>query len=177
MKINPYYTHQKYLTKELSKLDYRKPVRVLEFGIGDGSSSIFSDFTQRYSNLEAHSYESDLSWHHNMSKKYATKNYNFHHVDSWDELVKDNKSLTHMYDLVFVDTDPFQSRIDIINLVRNNAKVIILHDFGFYNKGVITDLWSVGNGSFFKKLLGRDFIMEPNHEIDPGTLVLRNKRL
>ena len=40
--MNAYYTHQDTLNKILESFDYTKPVHCLEFGSGDGSSSVFN---------------------------------------------------------------------------------------------------------------------------------------
>lgn len=177
---NPYYTHQKYLTNELNKLDYAKPMLALEFGTGNSSATIFYNFTKCYHNLQVNSYESDYVWYQNIAKKYYRSNYNFHYVGLWDELIiseqsKENNILHYQYDLVFIDTDPFPSRIKLINFIKDNAKIIILHDYDFYNKGVIENIFSVSKGSFFEKEFGDDFIMEGNYEVLPPTLIFKNK--
>lgn len=174
--MNAYYTHQKYLTAELEKLDYTKPVRVLEFGTGDGSASILHDFAKRYPNLTIESFETDFNWLRNMANKYPSDNYTFRLVDLWDELFK-TELFKGIYDLAFVDAGPdFDARIKIINYIKVKAKVIILHDYDFYNKGIMEDHYFVGKGSFFGERYSKEFILQGNSEY-PGTLVMRNKRL
>jgi hypothetical protein len=169
--FNAYYTHQEYLTAELNKLDYTKPVKVLEFGTGDGSSSIFQSFANRYFNLMIISYESDYGWFINMSKKYPANNYHFHQITSWDEL----NGFVGNFDLAFVDAGPdFAARIKIIDSIKNYVKVIILHDYDFYNKGVIEDIFSVKKGSFFEKYLN-EFTLKGHHEILPPTLIMTKR--
>jgi hypothetical protein len=168
--MNPYYTHQEYLTEELEKLDYKKPVTVLEFGTGDGSAAVLQSFANRYPNLRVESFESDFDWFKDMFLKYSADNYHFYHVESWDNLILNEK-----YDLAFVDAGPdFAARIKIIDLIKDKVKVIILHDYDFYNKGIIEDIFSVSKGSFFEKYR-RDFILKGNHEILPPTLVMTRK--
>jgi len=174
---NPYYTHQKYLINEMNKLDNIKPLKILEFGTGDGSAFVFSDYLSRYRNLTVDAYEDNLKWYGNMKEKYTNRNYRFHYVASWDRLIKESNILDYQYDLVFVDADLFETRIELINFIKYNAKVIILHDYDFYNKGVIKDIFSVSEGSFFDKHFGDDFIMEGNYEVLPPTLILKNKKL
>jgi len=170
--MNPYYTHQKRLTEELNRLDYTNPVFVLEFGTGDGSASVLQSFAQQYSNLRIESYDSDLVWATSMSEKYPADNYYFHHVDSWHKI---KRKFNGIYDLVFVDAGPlFESRIMIIDIIKANAKVIVLHDYDFYNKGIMEDHYSVEAGSFFGDNYSDDFILEKDTEY-PGTLIMRNK--
>jgi hypothetical protein len=164
-----YYTHQRYLTEELGKLDYGKPVTVLEFGTGDGSASVFMSFAVCNPNLIIESYESDYGWFCNMFQNYPASNYHFHHVDSWSDLTFDGE-----YDLAFVDNGPdFEARIKVIELIKDRAKVIILHDYDFYNKGVIEDIFSVSKGSFFERY--KEFNLKGNFDILPPTLIMTRK--
>ena len=162
--MNAYYTHQKYLIAELEKLDYTKLVIVLEFGTGDGSASILHDFAKRYPNLTVESFETDFNWLRAMTGKYPADNYRFHLVDEWDELFREEPFIDK-YDLVFVDAGPdFDARIKIINYIKDKAKVIILHDYDFYNKGIMEDHYFVGKGSFFGERYSDEFILQGNSE-------------
>jgi hypothetical protein len=173
--MNPYYTHQKYLTKELERLDYSNPVIALEFGVGDGSSSVFKSFAKRFPNLWVEAYETELVWVRDMATKYTVDNYRFHHVDTWDGFL-DTHLFDKVYDLVFVDQSPWEARIKTIDTLKNKTKVFVLHDYDYYNKGVINDLYCVASGSFFGDRYGDDFILQGNNEY-PGTLIMRNKRI
>lgn len=173
--MNAYYTHQKYLTEELNKIDYSKPVIALEFGTGDGSASIFHKFANEYPNLRVESFDDSQSWHSDMKRKYYHPNYNFIYAKSWDELFLEGDLLLYDYDLVFVDAGPdFDARIKIINYIKSKAKVIVLHDYDFYNKGVMEDHYFVGEGSFFGERYSKEFILQGNNEY-PGTLIMRRK--
>jgi hypothetical protein len=177
MPVNAYYTHQKYLSEELSKLDYSKPVTVLEFGTGDGSASIFHKFVNEHPNLRVESFDDNQGWYSHMKAKYYHPNYNFSYVQSWEELFEEGDLLRFDYDLVFVDAGPdFDARIKIINYIKSNAKVIVLHDYDFYNKGIMDDHYFVGKGSFFGERYSKEFVLQGNNEY-PGTLVMRNKKL
>ena len=171
--MNPYYTHQKYLTEELNKLDYSKPVIVLEFGTGDGSASILQSFARKYPNLRIESYEDNYNWYQNMKLKYYHPNYNFNYTESWDGLFLKGDILCFDYDLVFVDSSPWDSRIMAIEAIRDRAKVIILHDYDYYNKGVIDDIKSISEGSFYHTKYANDFTLEGKTEFYPETLIMR----
>jgi len=173
--MNAYYTHQKYLTAELEKLDYTKPVKVLEFGTGDGSASILHDFAKHYPNLTVESFETDFNWLRMMAEKYPSDNYRFYLVDFWGELFK-TEPFKEVYALAFVDAGPdFDARIQIINYIKDKVKVIVLHDYDFYNKGIMDDHYFVGAGSFFGERYSKEFILQGNSEY-PGTLVMKNKK-
>ena len=172
--MNPYYTHRKYLIEELNKLNYSKPVRVLEFGTGDGSAVVFRFFAYLYPDLKIESYETDFNWLRSMTDKYSADNYHFHLVDSWDNLFKE-EPFNKVYDLAFVDAGPdFDARIKIIDFIKDSVKVIILHDYDFYNKGIMEDHYCVGEGSFFGNKYSKDFILQGNNEY-PGTLIMVRK--
>jgi len=172
--MNPFYTHQKYLTEELSKLDYSKPALVLEFGTGDGSASVFQSFALKYPNLRIKSFETDFIWMQNTYQKYNADNYHFYHVDSWDKYFQ-NHEFNESYDLVFVDSSPWDSRLQAIDAVKTNAKVIILHDYDWFNKGVIDDIKSVSEGSFYHTKYASEFNLKGYTELYPETLIMRKK--
>ena len=79
--MNPYYTHQDTLNKILESFDYSTPIHCLEFGSGDGSSSVFHTFAQSNSNLTVDCFEHEESWLNTMSEKYKLNTYNFNLVD------------------------------------------------------------------------------------------------
>ena len=177
--MNPYYSHQKYLTEELSKLDYTNPALVLEFGTGDGSASILQSFALKYPNLRIESYEDNFNWMQNTYIKYSADNYHFHHVDSWDSFFE-REVFNEVYDLVFVDSSPWESRIKAIDAVKNRTKVFMIHDYNYYNRGVMEDLYCVTEGSFFYDRYGKDFILQckidcPDYLEYPGTLIMKKR--
>ena len=172
MKKNPYYTHAKYLKSELELLDYSKPVRCLEFGAGHGSSPIFKRFAEENANLVVDSYEGDPTWFNKVSREYSLQNYRFHYVPSWDDLFSSYPRLE--YNLVFVDQTPWEARIQTIDWLRESVKIFILHDYCYYNKGVIDDINSVGPGSFFYDKYAGDFVLDAKTDLYPPTLILRN---
>ncbi len=169
-----YDSHKKYLTEELEKLDYSKPVHVLEFGTGDGSASILHSFAKHNPNLRIDSYEDDFNWFRETSGRYLADNYHFHQVESWDKLFSET-IFNESYDLVFVDSSPWDARIQAIEAVKETAKVIILHDYDWFNKGVIEDIYSTDKGSFYDTKYGKDFTFEGYFEVFPGTLIMRQK--
>ena len=173
--MNDFYTHREYLHLELSKLDFTKKIKCLEFGTGDGSAVIFKEFTDNNENFTVFSYESDLNWLNETSKKYTSKNYTFKHVD-WDEFLND-ENFNDIYDLVFVDQAPFEARIKTIELLSKKAKVIILHDYDFFNKGVCDNIFSTTEKSFFYQKFSKNFDMIGHNKMLPPTLVMYNKNI
>ncbi len=174
--MSPFYTHQEYLADQISLLDYTQPeVNCIEFGTGDGSAMIFRRFVNKHPTLKVVSYETDKMWCDSMSKIYASDRYIFHHIESWDALLDNPSELTGMYDLVFVDQAPWEARIKSIHRIKHNSKVVILHDYNFFNVGVVEDTMSVGPGSFHHKEFSDVFYLLGIHVYVPGTLVMFNK--
>lgn len=177
--MNAYYTHQETLIKILDSLDYSKPVHCLEFGSGDGSSSIFHSYAQSKENFVVDCYEHDASWLESMKSKYQLPNYTFNVVD-WGTITYDNLKEKH-YDLIFVDQGDWDARIETIDNLQDNAEYIILHDYCYYNgfgAGMIPsenmDYNSVGENSFFHKYSEKfDLISEV--KLFPPTLVMKLK--
>jgi len=169
---NPYHTHQQYLREELDKLPKDKKVICLEFGTGDGSSSVFKEYLELNENLNVYAFESNYDWFRSMSSKYKHERYHFQFVYDWDDFLY-RKKFDEVYDLIFVDSTPWEARILTIDLLKDRSSTFILHDYDFYNKGVIKDIFSVGEGSFFANKFNDDFIYEPHYEVLPPTLVLR----
>ena len=129
--MSDYYTHRKFLEKELEELcKFNRTVKCLEFGTGDGSASIFNKFAIKNKNILISAYDSDKTWLEETAKKYSSVNYNFYHVDSWDSIL--NKNLFgDTYDLVFVDQSPWEARIKTIDIFLNKTNIIILHDYDY----------------------------------------------
>jgi hypothetical protein len=174
MRNNPYHSHRKCLIREMDNLDYTNKIVCLEFGVGDGSSPIFKNFLKKHENLMVHSYENNRSWYKRVSRKYSTPNYFFHYAPSWD-LLWGEGGFNGIYDLVFVDQSPWEARIETIEQLKGNTRLFILHDYCYYNKGVVDDIFSVGEGSFFYEKFHDDFALEGDNDKYPPTLMLRNR--
>jgi hypothetical protein len=179
--MNAYYTHQDTLNKILESFDYSTPIHCLEFGSGDGSSSVFHTFAQSNPNLTVDCFEHEESWLTSMSEKYKLNNYNFNVVD-WSTMNYDDLKIKN-YDLIFVDQGDWDARLVTIDKMKNNAKYIILHDYCYYNgfgPGMVhspdMDFNNVGEGSFFHKY-SVDFEVTGVTELFPPTLILKSKNL
>jgi hypothetical protein len=175
MKKNPFHTHRKYLINELNKLDRQDAVTCLELGVGHGSSPIFKRFVKKSWNMKVIAYESDEKWLEVVRSQYATNDYILNFIPSWDGFYQPER-YPGPYDLVFVDQSPWEARIQSMERLMDKTKVFILHDYDYYNKGVIDDIYSVGEGSFFYEKFNDDFILEAKTEFLPPTLILRNRK-
>jgi hypothetical protein len=174
--MSDYYTHREYLKKELETLKKNVKTNCLEFGTGDGSALIFGEYAKLNENVSITAYDSDFQWLNETKEKYSLENYNFTHINNWDEFLSQN-NFNDIYDLIFVDQTPWEARINTIDLLKNQSKIIILHDFDYFNIGVCEDIYSVNEGSFFHTRYGDDFELFAFNEQLPPTLVMKNKNL
>jgi hypothetical protein len=179
--MNQYYTHQKFLRELLESFDYSKNIKCLEFGSGDGSSSLFSEYTKKNKNLTVECYEHDTEWLKQMESKYGSENYSFFSVDwnniNYEELQKGE------YDLIFVDQGDWDARIKTIDSLVNNSKNIILHDYCYYNgfrgyeisEDQKEKSLTLKEGSFFHTRYGDKFNLIGEVELFPPTLIMTVK--
>lgn len=174
--MSDYYTHREYLKEELNKINKTKKTYCLEFGTGEGSGLIFNEFAKIAKNTTIKAYDSDLNWLTQTSNKYSLNNYTFSHVNNWDEFLN-NTSFEYIYDLVFVDQAPWEARIKSIDTIKEKSKIIILHDFDYFNINVTNDIYSVSEGSFFHTKYGNDFELIVKKDLLPPTLIMVNKKL
>lgn len=172
---HPYYTHRKYLIDNLTSLSLlnknkNKKINILEFGVGEGSSLIFNDFASKNKNFNIKAFETEKSWFEETKIKYELDNYEFTHIDNWDEILTENY-FNKKYDLIFIDQSPWESRIKTLDLLINKSNISILHDYDYYNKGLIEDIFDVGENSFFAKYLSKNISAQGFNEELPPTLI------
>lgn len=164
--MSGYYTHRPYLRAELAKISTDKFSYCLEIGVGDGSSLVFNEYAKNNPNVLIEAYEEDSFWRSEMEQKYATYNYTFMNDFRLINLEK-------QYDLVFVDNAPWEARIEAIDLVKNNAKVIILHDYDYFQGGNM----DVTTGFFFEKYGGQFKLLAHNDVLPPTLIFYENNKI
>jgi hypothetical protein len=174
--MSDYYTHREYLKKELESIKKNIKSKCLEFGTGDGSALIFEEYAKLNENVSITSYDSDFQWLEVTKEKYALDNYKFIHINNWNEFFLQTE-FNDIYDLIFVDQSPWDARIQTIDFLKNKSKIIILHDFDYFNIGVCDDRYSVKEGSFFHTKYANDFELFAFNDQLPPTLIMKNKNL
>ena len=172
--MSDFYTHRPFLIRELEKLKSKDSVKILELGTGDGSSLVLNEFANLYDNFTIQAFETDYSWFCNMREKYETNNYQFNHINNWNSLLDDSYQTNKFYDLIFIDQSPWEARMQSFEKFKKSAGVIILHDYDYFNKGVIENIYSVDETSVFGKYREL-FELENNFEVLPPTLVCYKK--
>ena len=181
--MSQYYTHQEYLKEELNKLPQN--AHVLELGVGDGSSSIMSDFCLNNPSCKVQAFEGSSKWLRETEEKYClSSNYSLTFLSSWDLLESHLDIQNKIYDLVFVDQSPWEARINSIKLLSSCTKVFILHDYDWFNKefwhkdqGLTVqskNIYVNDNSTYLGLTFGEKFTLEDNSTRRPPTLVMRN---
>jgi hypothetical protein len=175
--MNAYYTHQKYLKRELDSL--KKTAKVLELGVGDGSSPLMYEFCQKNPRAKVFAFENDEGWLNNMKSKYELKNYSFSYLSEWNQL--EDMIESSAFDLVFVDQSPWEARTYSIDLLKGRVKTFIVHDYDYFNHSVglspsgSEQSYISDENSFWGKTYSQEFILEDNYELLPPTLIMRKK--
>jgi hypothetical protein len=174
-----YCTHQKYTKKELNNLPSN--AKILELGIGNGSSPLMYEFCQNNPDATVQAFETDSSWFDNMYEQFGDlPNYVFNLIKSWDDLK--NHIPEKIYDFIFVDQSPWSARIDSINLLKSKCDLFILHDYDYYNlpehewvSGTPKNIRINDDTSWLGQQYGKEFVLDDNYEILPPTLIMRKK--
>ena len=166
-----FYTHRPFLKEQLNKL--KDNARVLELGVGDGSSLLMKEHCELNKSCEVLAFETDKGWHETMKQKYSCGNYNFNHLKDWNEI---SEYLSHdYYDLVFVDQAPWEARIDCINLLKDKTSVFVVHDYDYYNTINRMGKYNYDKDSWWGHTYSDEFILNGYHQSLPPTLVMKKK--
>lgn len=167
---SPFITHREFLIKELNKLGNFSTI--FEFGIGYGSSKIFYKYALKNPSWSISGFETNYDWFVQIQSKYKLNNYIIYHLSNYEDLSRDN--LPNIIDLAFIDQEPWDSRILIMQLIAPISKTIILHDFNYYcGFDKVNKQWDL---SFFQELFP-NFILNVYDKKYPGTLILKNNSL
>lgn len=169
--MNPYYTHRPHLINLLNSFDYTQSVVCFEFGVGYGSSEIFHEYCEKHQNLSVYAFETDRSWFDEISSKFNRPNYIFQHLSKWSDM---NYTTAETLDLSFIDQSPWEARIESLNQVKNISKNILIHDYDYFNKGLIDDIYDVSDKSFLGEIVS-SFDISAFYDILPPTAIMIKK--
>lgn len=127
---NPYYTHAPYLYEVCKRITQNnKRAKVLELGMGNGSSPIFAHFSRE--GMVVDSVETDHTWYLQCVEKYykGLENVNpVHHLDFKQKYAELNNK---EYDLVFVDQGSWEDRNSSLIFLLHRTKCFIAHDYDY----------------------------------------------
>jgi len=119
--IDGFASHQPVLMTLLNKI---KKAKVLELGIGYGSTPIIVDNSE----FSEH-YETDLDWFNNLKQEFSSEKHIFeliknHSKYEWDDAVVFEKE----WDIAFIDNASGESRQSNLLKLKDKAKFIVCHD-------------------------------------------------
>jgi len=134
-KNHGFYTHQPYLSEMIKNTNGN----ILECGCGDGSTLMIKEEIKN-TNRKLVSIESNLEWF-NKYKDLADTSHELYYInagntdtmetgDKWVQFIKEN--ISHDFDIVFIDSSPWLSRVSCLNHYLNLSKIIIIHDFDYF---------------------------------------------
>lgn len=124
---DPFSTHQPVLYEAVLQTEGA----ILEFGSGEGSTHLLHTLCEQQGR-RLFTFDNDWKWLNNY-KKYATSWHEIIFVDDWDILLRDVGRRSWMYcDVAFVDQAPWEARKSAIQLLKETAKFIVLHDCDYF---------------------------------------------
>ena len=163
-----YYTHVPFLFKKCAELCKQSTVRILELGMGKGSSAILSYFAKNNQNILIDSIETDKVWSDQCFPLYykGVQNVKPYYMSSYDSKY-DMEDFKHNYDLIFVDQGDWSDRNKSLNYFKKQTKCFIVHDYDYLQRtwpDTHNMLWGEFNTEW-------DENWKQNRITDPPTLV------
>lgn len=139
--VDPFGTHSEFLLASINYVSRRRRVgqRIVFFEVGTGgmSSKIFREQLGEIPDCSLRSFEDNEQWIETYQKQYPP--HEFHkliHIqegNSWvDQLNLELASLAPTdIVLAFIDSSPWQSRIDAVRLLKNRCTIFLVHDIDY----------------------------------------------
>lgn len=134
--IMPWQTHYPII---LGVLNHLQPLTIVECGSGNYSGQAFSCYLAGNRNATCLSLDNNKQWIEGLDWQRSDRHW-FKLVEDWDMY----KLFSDKYlDCVFIDVDPEEARIPLLEYWRNNAKVVIHHDSQYPSR--YGDIWKKYN--------------------------------
>lgn len=142
-----YYTHVPYLYKACKQMSsLHQPVNVLELGMGIGSSSIFSYFSNKFP-MNIVSIETNKErFKHCTETYYKNTEIKYYYHTSYEQKYDDNFFNNKTYDLIFIDQGSWEDRNKSILFYINKTNSFIVHDYDYNLR-----TWPETHNLLFKK--------------------------
>ena len=135
-------SHKKYLKYLLGKLNRHNPT-IIEIGSGDHSSKLFINQLKLNPGILI-SFENNYDWHLKVKNKHKNnKNSEFRFLDnlSSENIKSELENLNIIdIDLSFIDSHPWESRTEAMELLRMKSKIVVIHDVDYFPRN---NLWGV----------------------------------
>tara|TARA_B110000003_G_scaffold175943_1_gene175421 strand:+ start:79 stop:822 length:744 start_codon:yes stop_codon:yes gene_type:complete len=135
-------SHKKYLKFILSKLP-KENLTIIEVGSGNHSSKLFSKQAQSFLGRFI-SFENNYEWHLKVKNKFKnTKNTKFLFLEKLNKknikFELDNLNIEEV-SLSFIDSEPWESRTEALELLKLNSKIVVVHDVDYFPRN---NLWGL----------------------------------
>lgn len=156
---NPWFTHAPHLLDTCINLASQPgQIKILEIGMGDGSSKVFSYIAKNYSNVHITSIETNPAW---FDKCYNTFYKDVENVNCilYDSFENKYTSLIEEFDLIFVDQGSWEDRNKSINQFIKQTKCFVVHDYDY-----IANHWPDTHALLKNTFPYFNWIDEPNTE-------------
>jgi len=134
-KNHPFYTHQPFFIEVLKNTNGN----ILECGCGEGSTYMIKENIKN-TDRKLVSLESNLEWlnkythlqdsSHTLYHVNADNNNCIETASKWTDFIEE-KQLNN-FEIVFIDSSPWLSRLTCFEYFLNKAKIIIFHDFDYF---------------------------------------------
>ena len=179
-KVDPNSTHHDFLKASLDFLISKTPDNVeifmVEVGTGGTSSRVMRSYLERYSQMRLISFENDFKWFQTYKINYSTNDRHalvFVENDSWDTTIKEslNKVSKNASVFSFIDSSPWESRIQALDVLRNRSDIFLIHDVDFFphnnlfGKEIKPIKYAPANPFFYGKLKSKNLGLRDYEEI------------
>jgi hypothetical protein len=126
-------SHKRYLKFVIDTLSIDVPL-IVEAGSGFHSTGLLVKHLKKTS-YRLLSFDNHQNWHKKMSKKYSNPNSKFIFINGKsyfeiDDYLKEQS--IEKIDLTFIDSSPFDSRTEVINIVKEISNIICVHDSDYF---------------------------------------------
>jgi len=131
---DPFATHQLFLKYYIQHTNGD----VIEFGTGHGSTPLILDLIKN-TTRKLVSVESDAEWFEKMKSMYPeSSQHSYHFINDWEkDIVTLHNHLKNNFSICFIDSAPWHSRVLAMNLFKDKAEYIFIHDVDYFpNNGV-----------------------------------------
>lgn len=140
-KVDPNSTHHDFLVASIEFLISKTPndveIVLIEVGTGGASSRVMRSYIERFNQIRLISFENDQKWLQTYKQNYAT---NERHTlilvenNSWTSAIENALTAVarNARILAFIDSSPWESRIETLNVLKSKADLFLVHDVDYF---------------------------------------------
>ena len=134
-KEDPNATHRDYLSTSIRELLRGGPINVVEVGSGVFSTLLLADLVSRAPGSTVTSFENNKEWFLRVGQVLDEEGLecDLRFAETYEKAIE--AFLTErqtQIDLVFIDSSPWQSRVEALELLKDKANVVVIHDVDYF---------------------------------------------